>query len=108
MGYVPMDQAPSRSHGYHTTLKSFHTKKKVSRFSTRYITRLERRINIHNSLHLSIVQVENHLTIAYCRYHEFKNDALKLIESWIRYIAALKSKENWENQYGINKSLVTW
>ena len=57
----------------------FLSRKKIALVSTRYITRLERRINIHNSLHPSIVQVENHLNVAYRQYYELKKDALNLI-----------------------------
>ena len=51
---------------------------KSSRAITRYITRLERRANTHNYLHTYILQVENHLAIAYRWYYELKNDALNL------------------------------
>ena len=37
---------------------------KVSRVGTNYITRLGIWVNIHNSLHPSIVKDENHLTVA--------------------------------------------
>ena len=66
--------------------------KKVSRVSTRYTTRLEIWINIHNSLQPSIVQVKNYLTIAYRLYYKFKKDDLNLIESCLRDLAALKAK----------------
>ena len=65
---VSLEQALEREHGYHPTLDIHPIKKQVARFSTRYINRLERRVNIHNSLHPSVVKVENHLTIAYRRY----------------------------------------
>ena len=75
----PLEKDPEREHVYHSTLESILIKKKRASVSTRYITRLERRVNIHNYLHPSIVQVENHLTIDYRRYCELKKDALKLI-----------------------------
>ena len=53
-------------------MESLPIKKKVSRVSNRYINRLEIRVNINNYLHPSILQLENHLTIAYCRYYEIK------------------------------------
>ena len=71
-GGGPMEQDLTIEHGYHTTLESHTIKKKGARVSTRYINRLEIWVNIHNSLHPSIVQVENCLTISYCRYNKFK------------------------------------
>ena len=59
----------------------FLSRKKLQRVSTRYINILEIRVNIHNSLHPSIVKVENHLTNAYCRYYGLKKDFLDLRES---------------------------
>ena len=66
-----LEQASARDNGYHPTLESSTINKKGSRVSTRYITIMEIRVYIHNSLHPSIVQVENHLTVAYRWYHEF-------------------------------------
>ena len=67
-----LEKAPARDHGYHPTLESRFIKIKGAQVITSYITRLERRVNIHNSLHPSIVQVENHLTITYHHYNYIK------------------------------------
>ena len=67
-GGGPLDQAPTREHVYHPNMESIPIKRKGSRVSTRYINRLEIRLNINNYLHPYILQLENHLTIAYCRY----------------------------------------
>ena len=70
-GGGPLEQDPAREHGYHPTLESSPINKKVSRVSNRHIHRLERRANIHNPPPpTSIVQVGNHLTIAYHRYYK--------------------------------------
>ena len=56
-GGGPLYQAPTREHVYHPTMESLPIKKKVARVSTRYINKLERRVNIYNYLHPSFVQV---------------------------------------------------
>ena len=89
-------------------LRVLLSRKKLARFSNRYITRLKRRVDIQKSLHPSILQVKNHLTNAYCWYYKFKKYALNLIDSWIRYFADQKAKEKGIHQYGVYKSLVTW
>ena len=50
-GRGPLKKDPTREHGHHPTLEIFPIKKKVEIFSSRYISRLERGLNIHNSLH---------------------------------------------------------
>ena len=43
----------------------------------------------------------------YRRYYGLNKDSLNLRESWLRDLAALKSKIIGGNQYGIYKSLIT-
>ena len=69
---------------------------------------MEKRVNIHNYLHPYIVQVENHLNIAYRQYYELKKYALKLRESWLIDLTDMKAKVNGGNQYSIYKILMNW
>ena len=78
MGEVPWSRLLQESMDTILLCRVVLSRKKGSRISTRYITRLKIWFTIHNSLHPYIVQVENHLTIAYRRYHELKKDALNL------------------------------
>ena len=53
---------------------------------------MEIRVNIHNSFHSPIVQVENNITIACHQYYYLKKYALNLIYSCLRDLVALKAK----------------
>ena len=71
-GIGPLDQNPERKYGYHLPLEGRYIRKKGARVSTRYIIRLERRVNIHNYLHPYILKVENHLTSDYLWHYKLK------------------------------------
>ena len=98
MGEVPWRRILQESMDTILLWRVILPRKKGTRVSTRYINRLERLVNIHNSLHPSTTQVKIYLTNAYLRYYDFKEDHLKLRKSWIRDLEDMKSKENGETK----------
>ena len=72
MGEVPWSRLLQECMGVILLWRVILSRKKLAIVSTWYITILERRVNIHNSLQPSIVQVENCLTNAYHQYYELK------------------------------------
>ena len=65
------------------------SRKKGTRVSTRFITRLESRVDIINSLHHHINEVKDLLVAALKRYYELKKDTHNLRESWLQDLAAM-------------------
>ena len=82
------------------------SRKRGTRVSTRFISRLERRVDIVNSLHNSQTQVRIKLKEAYTRYYELKKDADKLREDWLQDLAAIQAKEQGGDQASRYKSLL--
>ena len=65
---------------------------------TKFITRLEKRVNITNSLHFPLNQVQYLLKEAYSRYYALKKEAWQLHKVQLINLVALQAKYNNEDQ----------
>lgn len=78
------------------------SRKKGTKVSTKYITRLENYVGIPHALQITLQQAIDNLKDSYGRYYELKKQATQLRESWLMDLAALKAKElggNHEEHY---------
>lgn len=107
MGEVPWSRVLQESMDTIKLWSVVLSRKKGTRVSTRYISRLEQKVHIKDSLQHPLPQVTRLLTQAYHRYYELKKNAAQLRESWLKDLAALKAKHHGGNQEGIYKSLLT-
>ena len=82
------------------------SRKNGTRVSTRFISRLERRVSISDSLRNSKATVKTYLDKAYKHYFELKKDADNLRESWLRDLAAIKANEDGGDQETIYHNLL--
>ena len=69
------------------------SRKRGTCVSTRYISRLEKRVYVTNSLRNSLSQTNEHLKDACARYYALKKDVDDLRESWLKDLAAIREKE---------------
>ena len=74
------------------------SRKNGTRVSTRFISRLERRNSIINSLHYTKQQVKLNLNQAYKKYYVLKKDAANLRETWLKDLAAMKAQQDGGDQ----------
>ena len=65
------------------------SRKRSTRVSTRYISCLEKRVYVTNSLRNSLAQTNENLKDACARYYALKKDADDLRESWLIDLAAI-------------------
>ena len=69
--------------------KVVFSRKRGTRVSTCYISRLETRASVTNSLHNSLAKTNEYLKDASARYYTLKKDADDLRELWLTYLAAI-------------------
>ena len=86
--------------------KTVYSRKHGTRVSTRFISRLEQKKSIQNSLRHTKQEVKEHLNQAYRRYYALKKNALHLRETWLRDLAAMKAKEDGGDQETIYNNLL--
>ena len=92
MGEVPWIRTLQASMDCIQLWRTVLSRKSGIRVSTRFISRLERRNAITNSLRYTKVQVKTKLNLAYKNYYELKKNASQLRETWLKDLAAKKLK----------------
>lgn len=93
MGEVPWSLTLQACRDEITLWHAVMSRKKGTKVSTRFITRLEKRTKTRNSLQYTLQETSKILTETYRRYYALRKDAHNLRDSWLQDLAALKAKE---------------
>ena len=106
MGEVPWSRTLQKAMDTIALWKAVISRKRGTRVSTRFISRLEKHADVENSLRGTLIQAQQYMKQAISRYYTLKKDADSLRESWLRDLAAIKAKEKGGNQEAIYQSLL--
>ena len=98
MGEVPWSRTLQTSMDCIQLRRTVLSRKSGTRVSTRFISRLEGRNNITNSLRYTKVQVKTKLNLAYKNYYELKKNASQLRKRWLKDLAAIKAQKDGSDQ----------
>ena len=106
MGEVPWSMTLQSARDEIELWNNVMSRKRGTRVSTRYISRLEKRVGIFHSLQVSLQVASTRLQESYKRYYELKSVAQELRESWLMELAAVKAKEAGGDQHKYYSQLI--
>ena len=106
MGGIPWSRTLQLAMDTICLWKAVLSRKQGTRVSTRFITRLEKQVNIRNSPHCSLIKASDNLHEAYKKYYALKKDADQLRETWLRDLAAIKARDEGGDQEAIYQSML--
>ena len=106
MGEVPWSRTLQAAMDAIQLWKTVYSRKHRTRVSTRFISRLERRNSVKNSLKHTKLEIKTKLNKAFQQYYSLKKQAADLRETWLKDLAALRAKTHGGDQDTIFKSLL--
>ena len=92
MGEVPWSMTLQSARDEIELWTNVVSRKRGTKVSTRFISRLEKTVGISHSLQISMQEANTRLQESYKRYYELKLVAQELRESWLMELAAIKAK----------------
>ena len=99
MGEVPWSMTLQAARDTIELWSNMVSRKRGTKVSTRYISRLEKTTGINHALQINLQEASTRLTESYKRYYELKLIAHELRESWLMELAAIKAKEYGGDQF---------
>ena len=106
MGEVPWSKTLQYSMDVIQLWRTVLSRKAGTKVSTRFISRLEKRVKETNSLKHSKAEILLYLKMAYKNYYGLKKEAHKLRETWLRDLAAQKAQMDGGDQETIFNNLL--
>ena len=106
MGEVPWSMTLQSARDNIELWNNVVSRKRGTKVSTRFISRLEKATNTPHSLQVTLQEATTRLKECYQRYYELKAVAHELRESWLMELAAIKTKEIGGNQHQHYKNLI--
>ena len=92
MGEVPWSMTLQSARDNIELWSNIVSRKKGTKVSTKYISRLEKTTSNFHSCQVSMQEAYDRLKESYKRFYELKTVAFELRESWLMELAAIKAK----------------